>query len=64
MKVRVDTDVCVGSGSCESLCPAVYDVGDDGVAVVKGDQVPADQEDACREAVESCPAGAIEIVEE
>jgi ferredoxin len=64
MKVKVDADACVGTGSCVSLCPAVFDMGDAGVAVVKVDVVPADEEDTCREAVESCPTEAIQIVEE
>jgi ferredoxin len=59
MRVRVDRDVCVGTGSCEALCPAVFEVGDDGISVVKADPVPPDQEKAAREAIENCPVEAI-----
>jgi ferredoxin len=31
MRVEVDRDVCVGSGTCELLAPEVFEVGDDGV---------------------------------
>jgi ferredoxin len=36
-------------------------MNDDDIAVVKGDLVPADAEDDCREAAESCPVDAITI---
>ena len=31
MKVGVDRDRCVGSGTCEALAPDVFEVDDDGV---------------------------------
>ncbi len=64
MKVRVDREVCVGTGSCVSICPEVFELDDEGISVPKVDVVPSDVEDTCREAVESCPVDAIEIVEE
>jgi len=63
MKVHVDPDICVGTGSCLSICPEVFELGDDGIAVVKVSEVPAEHEDACREAVENCPVDAISIEE-
>ncbi len=63
MKVKVDEDVCIGSMSCETTCPAVFKVVG-GISRVQVDVVPADAEDACREAVENCPVGAISIEEE
>ena len=59
MKVRVDADVCVGTGSCINICPDVFELGDDGVAVVKVAEVPAELEESCREAVDGCPVEAI-----
>ena len=59
MKVRVDPDVCVGTGSCVALCPEVFEMNDDGISIVKVDEVPSEHEDACREAIESCPVDAI-----
>ncbi len=63
MKVKVNPDVCVGTGSCVSLCPEVFELGDEGVAVVKVNPVPPEHEDACREAVEGCPVEAISLEE-
>ena len=63
MKVRVDEDVCIGSSACEELCPEVFEVVD-GVSQVKVDEVPAEQEDDVREAVDACPVSAIQIEEQ
>jgi len=60
MKVTVD-DSCTGCGLCVDACPAVFELGDDGVAKVKLDQAPDDLQDACREAAEACPVDAISL---
>jgi len=59
MKATVTED-CTACGLCPSICPEVFEMGDD-IAEVKVDEVPADAEQACREAAESCPVQAIEI---
>ena len=59
MKVTVDSDICVGTGSCVSLCPEVFELGDAGVAIVKVAEVPPESEAACREAIDACPVEAI-----
>ena len=63
MRVQVDKDICIGSGSCEDTCPKVFKVVD-GTSVVQADPVPAGEEDDVREAVDGCPVSAIAIVEE
>ncbi|MBN2450667.1 MAG: ferredoxin [Lentisphaeria bacterium] len=63
MKLRVDRETCTGCGLCAEICPAVFEMGDDDLARVKGNAVPADAEADCREAVESCPVEAIRIEE-
>jgi len=62
MKVIVDADTCTGCGTCEDICPEVFEVKDD-VAVVKANPVPAQHEQACRDAREACPVDAISIEE-
>lgn len=63
MKVKVDKDLCSGDGICEELCPAVFKMNDDDQADVIVDVVPPEEEDAVREAAESCPEECI-IIEE
>ena len=63
MKAKVDPDLCVGTGSCVSLCPNVFELGDDGIAKAKVDTVAAEDEESCREAAQQCPTDAISIEE-
>lgn len=60
MKTKVDTSLCAGTGMCEEICPQVFKVVD-GISQVQVDEVPAEAEATCREAVESCPTAAISI---
>lgn len=61
MKVRVDPELCVATGSCESICPEIFVIGPSGIAEVKSAEVPPDLETSCREAVAGCPVDAIII---
>ncbi len=58
MKAVVD-DSCSGCGVCIDVCPEVFEMGDDDIAVVIADPVPAEFEDACREAADGCPSESI-----
>ena len=59
MKAHVDKDTCIGCGLCTSICPEVFSMDDDGKAVAISGDVPADNQDAAKEAEESCPVSAI-----
>ncbi|WP_422746044.1 ferredoxin [Mycobacterium sp. WMMD1722] len=62
MKVRVDSQRCQGHTLCSMIAPESFELDDvDGTASPANDVVPADQEDAVREAVHSCPEQAISI---
>jgi ferredoxin len=61
MKVRIDADLCTACGLCTDDAPEVFTMGDDVAEVVLAD-VPAGQEDAVKDAADSCPSEAI-IVE-
>ena len=61
-RVEIDKGLCIGSGTCEALDPAVFQVGDDGIAYLVDDATP--DEAVMREAAASCPSGAISLVSE
>lgn len=54
---EVDKDLCIGCALCSQVCPDVFEMGSDGVALVKDD---ADRSADCiQDAVDQCPVGAI-----
>jgi len=61
MKVHVDTEVCAGFGVCLGLCPEVFELHDDGYAIVLVSEVPPELEDEVRAAVSQCPSNAISL---
>ena len=64
MKVHVNPQVCAGFGVCLGLCPEVFELHDDGYAIVRVSEVPPELEDAVRQAVSQCPASAISLSED
>lgn len=61
MKVTADRDVCISAGNCVMVADAVFDQDVDGIVVVLVDEVPEDQEDHAREAVNLCPSQALRL---
>jgi ferredoxin len=61
MKVRVDPDICAGFGVCLGLCPEVFELHDDGYAIVLVGEVPPEFEDMVRKAAVQCPSNAITV---
>lgn len=62
MKVWVDGDRCQGHTLCSMIAPDSFELDDvDGHSSAVNEIVPADQEDAVREAAHSCPEQAIII---
>lgn len=62
MKAKI-ADGCIGDGICADTCPEVFEIGDDGLAHVISEEVPAGAEDRAREAADACPVVVIEITE-
>ncbi len=53
--IKVNKKKCIGCGACASICPEVFEMGDDGKAHVKNQKnLPC-----VKEAIESCPVKAI-----
>lgn len=61
MKVVVDFDCCVSTGSCTRVAPEVFEIRDDGFLYVLIEEPGEDLRQKCEEAAELCPTGAITI---
>ena len=59
LDVRIDTELCMGSGNCMFWAPDTFDLSDDGYAVVT--DPTASPEEKIRIAAEGCPVGAISL---
>ena len=57
MKLTVDFDRCMGHGRCYTVAPDLLTYDEEGFVTIRGQtiDVPDDQLEAAREAVESCP---------
>lgn len=62
MKIKVDIDKCIGSGSCEMLAPGVFEVSDEGLCQVLVTDAGSELEDKVHRAVDSCPTRAISVI--
>ncbi len=64
MKIKYDRDLCQGHNRCYLLAPELFDVDDDGYAVLLVDgEVPADLQEKANLAADNCPEYAITLVE-
>ncbi len=68
MKIIFDRPNCIGCGSCASICPDHWEMGDDGKSNLKGAKeedgkmVKEIEEEGCNgKASESCPVQVIKI---
>ena len=50
MKVKVDPDACMGCGVCETIVEEVFELGDEGFAIVLMDPVPEPYRDLVQQA--------------
>ena len=57
-RISVDRSLCNGYGVCESIAPDVFELGDDGLALLR---TAMSEDEAVPEACDSCPAGAITV---
>lgn len=61
MKAKVNEN-CIGCGLCNSICPQVFTMTDEGIATASSD-ISEEQEESVRETADSCPVDAIEVEE-
>ena len=61
MKAVVDKDACIGCELCTSICPEVFSMDDDGLAVAIEEELDESLVESAKEAEESCPTEAITV---
>jgi len=68
MKIAINRSKCIGCGSCAAVCQALFELGDDGLALVKGGEtvgqesiLEVDQPGCAKESAEVCPVQAITV---
>jgi ferredoxin len=63
IRIEVDRQRCVGSGTCEALAPGVFEVDDDGVLVLRRERPAEDELGDVRDAVRACPTRALAVAD-
>ncbi|NMO91376.1 ferredoxin [Actinomycetospora sp. TBRC 11914] len=63
MKIKADRDVCIGAGNCVLAAENVFDQDDDAIVVVLEESPQDEDAESARNAVGSCPSGALSIEE-
>lgn len=62
MRIRLDREACQGHNRCYLLAPELFDVDDEGYAVLLVDgEVPPELEEKARLAADNCPEYAITV---
>ena len=59
LDIRIDRDACMGSGNCGFWAPGVFDLDDDGIAIVVDPTAQPDEKIVL--AAQGCPTQAIAL---
>lgn len=62
LTVKVLRDKCIGAAPCVVIAPKVFQLDDEGIAVVQKQNAESDEK--LMEAAEACPVQAIEVYDE
>ena len=62
LSIEINREVCMGSGNCSFWAPGVFDLDDDGIAIVTDPE--GEPEDKIVLAGQGCPTQAISIVKD
>lgn len=62
MKINYDREACCGHNRCYSLAPEIWDVDDEGYAILQiTGEIPAELEEKAQLTADNCPEFAITI---
>lgn len=53
-------DSCIGCGLCASMCPEIFEMSDEGVAIASKTNVPTEVQNTAEQTQNDCPVNAIE----
>jgi ferredoxin len=59
-RIEIDRSLCSGFGSCADLAPEIFEVGPDGIAALR---IGESDDLGVLDAADSCPMGAITVIE-
>ena len=62
MKVKVDKNLCIGCGACQSIEPSVFELEDDGLAKAIDTEINKEIKENVMDAIEGCPTNTINEV--
>jgi ferredoxin len=60
LEIKINREICMGSGNCSFWAPDVFDLDDDGVAIVTS--IDGSPEEKVILAAQGCPTQAISII--
>lgn len=60
MDIKVNKEKCLGCGMCVGISSDVFEFDDDGLAKVNKENITKENKEEVKEAINSCPVGAIE----
>lgn len=60
MNVSIEREGCIGCGLCTTVCPEIFQLGEDGLAMICTDPSAANEE-TVRSAAEQCPVRVIHV---
>lgn len=63
MKLHVDREMCQGHSRCYAAYPELFDIDEEGTALVIAEDIPPEWEDRADNAIANCPERAIHIKE-
>jgi len=61
MKGFVDKNICIGCGVCPTVCPEVFEMDDDGLAIASKDEMADNLVESAKDAKMQCPVNAITV---
>ena len=59
MKIRLDSDKCVGHAQCYAVDPQMFPIDDAGYCILEAHTVSPGDEDTARDGVLACPEQAL-----